>query len=102
MTLRRLNMQKVSVKIDIPVCYGMRGRASHNTFPRRAWERVKMSKLLLKECFTQQIKLHFFDLEASIKSDSGNFISLFTRMYRRFQADELSPSVQTYERIVHE
>ena len=36
-------MQKVSVKIDIPVCYGMRGRASHNTFPRRAWERVKIA-----------------------------------------------------------
>ena len=42
-----------------------------------------------------QLKLRFFDMEANIKSDSGNFISLFTQMYRRFQVDTPLPPAQT-------
>jgi hypothetical protein len=35
----------------------------------------------------QQITLRFFDLEANIESDSGAYIHLFARMYRRFRAN---------------
>ena len=48
-----------------------------------------------KNFTTFQLKLRFFDLEANIKSDSGNFISLFTQMYRRFQVDAPLPPAQT-------
>ena len=52
-------------------------------------------KMLSKNSTTFQLKLRFFDLEANIKSDSGNFISLFTQMYRRFQVDTQLPPAQT-------
>ena len=52
-------------------------------------------KMLSKNSTTFQLKLRFFDLEANIKSDSGNFISLFTQMYRRFQVDTPLPPAQT-------
>jgi len=52
-------------------------------------------KMLSKNSTTFQLKLRFFDLEANIKSDSGNFISLFTQMYRRFQVDAPLPPAQT-------
>src|SRR3972149_8601350 len=51
--------------------------------------------MLSKNFTTFQLKLRFFDLEANIKSDSGNFISLFTQMYRRFQVDTQLPPAQT-------
>jgi len=51
--------------------------------------------MLSKNFTTFQLKLRFFDLEANIKSDSGNFISLFTQMYRRFQVDAPLPPAQT-------
>jgi len=52
-------------------------------------------KMLSKNSTTFQLKLRFFDLEANIKSDSGNFISLFTQMYRRFRVDAPLPPAQT-------
>ena len=52
-------------------------------------------KMLSKNSTTFQLKLRFFDMEANIKSDSGNFISLFTQMYRRFQVDTQLPPAQT-------
>jgi len=35
-----------------------------------------------------QIRLHFFDLDALIRSDSSAYIHLFSQMYRRFHADD--------------
>ena len=37
---------------------------------------------------TRQLRLRFFDLDAIIRSDSHAYISLFTRMYRRFLAGD--------------
>lgn len=51
--------------------------------------------MLTKNFTTFQLKLRFFDLEANIKSDSSDFISLFTQMYRRFQVDAPLPPAQT-------
>ncbi|MBM2832840.1 MAG: hypothetical protein HW406_1 [Candidatus Brocadiaceae bacterium] len=58
-------------------------------------------ELLLKESVLQQVNLRFFDVEAHIKSDSGSFITLFTQMYQRFQADvSLSPVQRTVEFVL--
>jgi hypothetical protein len=38
-----------------------------------------------------QIRLHFFDLDALIRSDSSAYIHLFSQMYRRFRADSTTP-----------
>ena len=38
-----------------------------------------------------QIRLHFFDLDALIRSDSSAYIHLFSKMYRRFRADGTTP-----------
>jgi len=39
------------------------------------------------ELTTQSLTLRFFDLDASIQSDSRSYIDLFGRMYRRFWVD---------------
>lgn len=41
-----------------------------------------------KDSITRQLNLRFFDLDTIIKSDSVNFITLFARMYHRFQNDK--------------
>lgn len=42
---------------------------------------------------THQLKLRFFDQEAEIKSDSGDFLNRFSMLYRRFLMDGPSPIV---------
>lgn len=51
-----------------------------------------LSEKILSGLVTHHLKLLFFDLEANIKSDSSDFITLFTKMYRRFLVDK-SPSL---------
>ncbi len=54
-----------------------------------------------KTLSTQQLRLHFFDLEASIQSDASAYINVFARMYRRFQADgNLAPARQQIEFVL--
>ena len=43
---------------------------------------------------TELLKLRFFDLDVYIRSDARTYVDLLARMYRRFQADGDSPSVQ--------
>lgn len=40
-----------------------------------------------RELATHQFTLRFFDLEATIQSDSSAYINLFAQMYRRFEAN---------------
>ncbi len=43
---------------------------------------------------THKLALRFFDLATYIQADSGSFINLFARMYRRFQVDAFSSPAQ--------
>lgn len=45
-----------------------------------------------KEIITHELKLRFFDLDVDIKSDSGDFINRFARLYRRFLNSESKAS----------
>jgi len=46
-------------------------------------------ELLTEPSSLKTLKLHFFDLEVIIRSDSCEFLNLFSAMYRRFRCDEL-------------
>ena len=48
-------------------------------------------KLLPQELITHQLRLRFFNLEASVGSDSKAFIDVFRKMFRRFQVETPSP-----------
>ncbi|MCF6155446.1 MAG: hypothetical protein E3K36_09370 [Candidatus Brocadia sp.] len=48
--------------------------------------KITTVELLTTGSSLQQLKLRFFDREVLIKSDSGDFINCFARMYRRFNA----------------
>lgn len=43
----------------------------------------------------QELKLNFFDLEATIKSDSPAYINLFHSMYHRFKANGHAPKTKS-------
>lgn len=47
-----------------------------------------------KALATHQLKLRFFDLDVTIRSDSGTHLHRFAQLYRRFQVNGASPPVQ--------